>query len=86
MKICQSCHEAAEITIHKSDKRGKENIKEIEELSSKQKKRIRNDFESTSDEKSWNILNNERKTIHKTIRTLLQQKESEKLNAQLEFY
>ena len=72
----QSCHEAAEITIPKPDKRGKENIKEIEELSSKQKK-ILNDIESTSDEKSGNMLKNERKTIQKTIRTLLQQKETE---------
>ena len=31
------------------------------------------------------MLKNERKTIQKTIRTLLQQKETEKLNAQLEF-
>ena len=60
MKICQSCHEAAEITIPKPDKRDKENIEEIEELSSKQKK-LRNDIESTSDEKSQNMLKNERK-------------------------
>ena len=35
MKMCKSCHEASEITIPKPDKRGKENIEEIEELSSK---------------------------------------------------
>ena len=84
MKICQSCHEAAEITIPKPNKRGKENIEEIEELASKQEK-LRNDIESKLDEKSRNMLKNERKTIQKTITTLLQQKETEKLNAQLEF-
>jgi len=82
-KICNACHEAAEITIPKPDIKGKENIKEIEELSLKQRK-IRNDIESTSDEKLRNILKQDRRTIQKTIRKLLQQKETEKLNAQLE--
>ena len=74
------CHEAAEITIHKPDKRGKENIYLQNRKNSEM---ILN--QPTSDEKSRNKLKNERKTSQKTIRTLLQQKETEKLNAQLEF-
>ena len=83
-RICQACHEAAETTIPKPDKRGNFDIKEIEELSSKQKK-LKNDIESTSDENRRKTLKKERKTIQKEIRSILQQKEKEKLDAQLEF-
>ena len=83
-KICRACHEAAELIIPKPDKNGIDNIKEVEELSSKQKK-LRNDIESSADFNTRKVLKKERKMIQNEIRSLLRQREEAKLNAQLEF-